>query len=237
VTLTVSSGPGQAAVPAVQGRTQPQASEALRRAGFRVAADHVYDDDVPSGRVISSAPGQGTLAERRSTVTLTVSRGPRPVTVPDVEGLDRAAAQDELTARGLQVGLTHRETAAADPGTVLEQSPAGGTSTAPGSTVRLVVAKAVPQAEVPDVTTEALTADAARARLRAAGFAVRERRRTVATAPEDGLVLAQTPGPGEDADRGSTVTIVVGRFEPPAPDTTPTPTPTPTVTPTATPVP
>jgi eukaryotic-like serine/threonine-protein kinase len=235
VTLTVSSGPGRAAVPAVRGLSRAAAARALRRAGFRPSTRRAYSGSVPEGRVIGSTPAQGDRAERRSTVVLTISRGPRPVQVPTVTGLDRAAAEAALRDRGLAASVTRRQTDAAQPGAVLAQDPAAGTSLAPGATVALVVAEAIPTVAVPDVVDATLAQ--ARAELRQAGFAVRVRRRSVDTPDEDGIVLDQSPAGGEARTAGTTVTLVAGRFEPPPPDTTPTPTPTPTPTVTPTPTP
>jgi eukaryotic-like serine/threonine-protein kinase len=52
----------------------------------------------------------------------------------------------------------------------------------------------------------------------------------VVTPDEDDIVLDQDPSPDTPLPRGSTVTIVVGQFEP-ATEPTPTPTPTPTPVP------
>ncbi len=37
---------------------------------------------------------------------------------------------------------------------------------------------------------------------------------------QDGVVLTQTPGPGESAKPGTTITVTVGRYTPPPPTTT-----------------
>jgi serine/threonine-protein kinase len=234
VTLVVSDGPGQSTVPQVSGLPRARAEAALREAGFKPSVRQVYSADVPSGRVISASPPDGSTAEKGATVALTVSRGAHPVSVPDVVGKDAAEARGLIEGRGLQPAETRRVTARQAAGTVLSQAPAGGTALKPGSTVRLVVAEAPPQAPVPDVSGD--TADEARQALRATHFKVRVVHQSVDTPDEDGLVVEQSPPAGTNADRGTTVTIRVGRFTPPAtPDGTPTPTPTATPSATATP--
>ena len=42
-------------------------------------------------------------------------------------------------------------------------------------------------------------------------------RQNVSDPSLDGIVISQSPGGGTKADRGSTVTIVVGHYKPPAP--------------------
>jgi eukaryotic-like serine/threonine-protein kinase len=85
---------------------------------------------------------------------------------------------------------------------------------------------------VPDVVDQQ-RADAEKA-LKAAGFEVRVREETVDTLDQDGTVISQDPADGEKRPKGSRVTIVVGKFEPPLnpePTATPTETPTPEPTP------
>jgi serine/threonine-protein kinase len=91
------------------------------------------------------------------------------------------------------------------------------------------VAKEPKQVEVPDVLGSEVN-DAVDA-LEEAGFRVRQREEAVQTPDEDSIVSEQDPPAGQKHDRGSRVTITVGRFEPenldPDPDATATPTPTP----------
>jgi serine/threonine-protein kinase len=230
VTLVVSEGPGQATVPQVAGLPRARAAAALRQAGFRVAVTQAYSADVPAGRVVSASPPEGSTAERGATVRLTVSRGAEPVTVPDVVGKDVAEARGLLEGRGLHVTQRDRVSQGAPEGRVLAQSPAGGGTAKPGSRVTLTVAKAPPSVAVPDLT--GATRDEARLELRRAGFSVRTVSQPVDTPDQDGTVVDQDPAPGEQRPKGSSVTIRVGRFTPPAPDTTPTPSPAASATPT-----
>jgi serine/threonine-protein kinase len=75
--------------------------------------------------------------------------------------------------------------------------------------VTITVAKAPPQADVPDVTTQ--RRGPATAALRAAGFKVAVDEQPVEDQAQDGTVIAQDPSSGK-ADQGSTVTITIGRF-------------------------
>jgi serine/threonine-protein kinase len=70
VTLTVASG--RVGVPDVTGRSQEEAVEALRAAGFDVRVELEYVDG-PAGRVLSQTPDDGSREIGR-TVTLAVSQ-------------------------------------------------------------------------------------------------------------------------------------------------------------------
>jgi serine/threonine-protein kinase len=212
VTIAVSAGPGETEVPDVVGDRREAAERELTEAGFKVDVTRAFDDEVERGRVVSTSPEPGTVAERGSEVALRVSRGPEQVTVPDVTGRGEDDARATLEDAGLQVESGSEASPDQDPGTVLRQDPEAGAEVERGSTVTIVVAEAPPPVSVPDVIE--LDEEAARAELESAGFTVRVRDEPVDGPDEDGTVLDQTPGPGEEADPGSRVTIVVGRFEP-----------------------
>jgi eukaryotic-like serine/threonine-protein kinase len=227
VTIIVSSGPGNATVPGVVGRKQAVAERMMKDAGFETDVRREPSDSVDRGRVISTQPGENTQLEKGGTVVLVVSEGPEQVSVPDVVGDDEDDARGALEDAGLRADVTEEESEDADPGTVLRQSPGAGEQVDKGSAVELVVAKAPPEVDVPDVVDQ--ERDAARQALRDAGFEVRVRQETVDTLDQDEIVIDQDPAGGEQLRKGSRVTIVVGRFEPPL---NPEPTPTPETTPT-----
>jgi beta-lactam-binding protein with PASTA domain/predicted Ser/Thr protein kinase len=224
VTLTVSGGPGDAAVPDVVGLTEKSAQNRLEKAGFKSRSRDETSDTVEKGRVIEVSPPTGTLLERGQTVTLVVSSGPEEVAVPDVLGKDRDAATESLNAAGLRPTFSERETADEDPGTVLEQTPRAGGKAPKDSEVKLVVAKAPPDVPVPDVSGDDL--QGARDALHAAGFKVSDSDRPVTDPAQDGFVIEQTPAAGQTAPKGSRVRIVIGKLS-----TKPTPTPSPTPAP------
>lgn len=219
VTLTLSDGPGTAAVPGVEGQSAADATRRLEAAGFQVRIRRRSSDTVPKGDVIGTQPGENTPAERGSTVILLVSAGPQKVAVPNVVGQSEDSARSTLTGAGFTVTVTQQDDAKATPGTVLSESPAAGTQADKGSAVTIVVAKQPSEVSVPNVVgeDEATAIDT----LTNAGFKVSEQRVTVTDEGQDGTVVQQDPSGGK-AKPGSTVTIGVGSFTPPTVPTTPT---------------
>jgi eukaryotic-like serine/threonine-protein kinase len=222
VTLTVSSGPGQVAVPPVDGLGERKASAKLTDVGLVV--DRVVrqaDDAVPEGRVIKTSPAAGQTVDRGSDVTLYVSSGPKQVAVPDVVGLTRQEAQQTLGNQGFQVATAEEGSDSADPGTVLRQDPAAGAQSDPGATVTIVVARAIPTVDVPDVLGQSATEAADT--LTAAGLEPRTSLQDTTDPSEDGIVLDQRPAPGTQAKQRAPVRIFVGRLvQAPTTPTTPT---------------
>jgi eukaryotic-like serine/threonine-protein kinase len=222
VTITVSSGPGEAPIPLVQGMPADEAADELRQAGFKSERRQEFSDTVRSGRVIGTNPAEGTSVRKGTTVTLIVSRGRERVAVPDLVGRSRDEAERLLREAELQPAFREREDAEAEPGTVLEQDPVAGTQVTKGGTVELVVAREPAEVEVPGVL-DATEEDAVQT-LEAAGFEVTVEDVNAETPEEDGLVLEQDPAENTPRPRGSEVTIGVGRFEPEAaPEATETP--------------
>ena len=214
VRLVVSGGPGTVSVPDVEGLPRSQARARLRAAGLRVEERRETSDEVPENRVVETVPGAGSQVDRGSAVTLVVSSGRERVAVPGVTGRTREEARSALEAAGLRVQIDEQETASVAAGTVTAQDPAAGARVAEGTTVTITVATEPEEAEeveVPDVTGETV-AEAVR-RLSGAGFEVNQTEREVESPDGDGTVIEQSPADGT-APRGSTVTIVVARFEP-----------------------
>jgi eukaryotic-like serine/threonine-protein kinase len=211
VTLTVSAGPQQVAVPQVVGLTVSSARGRLSKAGLQASEREQNSDTVEQGRVISVSPSEGQKVDKGSSVTLVVSSGKPQVQVPDVVGKSFDEASSTLQAAGFKVTRVDKESDK-DPGTVLSQNPKSGGRIDSGSTIALTVAKAPSEVPVPDVTGE--DAPAAIAALSGQGFVIDQQSKDVPTPDGDGVVLEQTPAGGKKAKKGSKVTIVVGKFNP-----------------------
>jgi serine/threonine-protein kinase len=212
VSVSVSSGPGDAQVPPVEGLTRRDARKALDRARFRIRERRERSTEVAKGQAIRTEPGAGTQLEIGLVVTLYISAGPPDVTVPDVTGRPLEDARAMLRDAGFRVTTTDEETVDAEPGTVLSQRPGAASEAPEGSTVDLTVARAPSKVDVPDVTGET-DSDAIRI-LQDAGLKIATERQDVETPEDDGVVLDQDPRGGRSAKPGDTVTIVVGRFNP-----------------------
>jgi eukaryotic-like serine/threonine-protein kinase len=210
VHLTVSGGPGQANVPSVAGLGRRAAAKRLAKAGFKVDEEEQFDDTVDKDHVIETRPAEGTPQDRGSTVTLIVSKGPEQVGVPNEVGKSLDDARTDLENLGFKVSVKREESDTTDPDTVLSQDPAGGEHDK-GSTVTLTVAKEPSEAEVPKIVGEDDTN--AVSALQDAGFKVSITREDTENLEDDGIVLSQDPDGGR-AKKGSTVEIVVGRFNP-----------------------
>jgi beta-lactam-binding protein with PASTA domain/predicted Ser/Thr protein kinase len=209
VTLTVSSGPRAVSIPAVVQVPQAQAERRLRKAGLKIGQLLPQSSStVPKGDATRTDPAAGTSVPAGTAVTLYVSSGPAPIRVPNTVGDTEAAAKAALSA--FTVKTVDQTSKTQPPGTVISQTPAGGTAPR-NSTVTLVIAQAPPTVKVPNVV--GFPWRAARRQLRSDGFTVVRQYQTVAKQSRNGVVVSQSPTAGSTQPKGSTVTIVIGRYQ------------------------
>jgi serine/threonine-protein kinase len=221
VTLTVSQGPGNAAVPSVFGLTKQQAEQAIKKVGLRVGrVIPESSDTVQTGYATRTDPGSGTQLPVDNQVTLFVSSGRPQTSVPPVTSISQQAAETDLTAANLKYTTTTQDSSTVTPGNVISQDPAPNTQVPQGSTVNLVIATKAPPttAPVPDVVGD--TSRAAQNTLKTAGFQVSVQTKDTTKQNQDGNVISQDPPAGKTANKNSTVTIVVGKYKAPTHTTT-----------------
>jgi serine/threonine-protein kinase len=230
VTLTVSTGRPKSTVPDVRGMTSTDAITALVQAGLG-ANQYDHFSSEPSGTVTAQNPKPGEVVLSGTKVRINVSRGLRTLGVPSIVGEPYANAASAIQGAGFDVARV--ETDSDEPkGVVIAQTPTAGSQAPAGSTVTLTVSKGPVTATVPDVTR--ITVADAQQLLEEAGFQSTVQEEDVTDPSQDGLVLSQDPPSGQ-AERGTTVTLIVGRLvSAPPPEEFPTDTTgaTPTTTPT-----
>ena len=224
VVIKVSSGKPKVSVPNVVGKQATDAVAALTEQGLK-ANIHSIHSAKDSGTVTGQFPKAGARLLKGDRVRINVSQGPKPVGVPPVVGSPFESAAGALQGAGFAVA--RRDVDSNDPkGIVVQMDPPANSLIAPGSTVTLFVSKGPTESSVPDVTSFS-RADAI-ATLRNSGFKVVVDVSDTDDPTLDGVVMTQTPGPGETAKPGTTITITVGHFV--APTTAPLPTTEPVTT-------
>jgi beta-lactam-binding protein with PASTA domain len=205
ISVTVSLGPERFAVPVLDGLTESQAVEALAAAGLQAGEiTRSWDALIPRGEVVSSAPAAGAELKADTPVALVISRGPQPVTLPDLTGTPVSEATSALTAEGLQVQTTEEFSTSFSAGRVISSVPTAGEKVNVGGTVTLVVSKGPPPVEVPYLIDM----------FREEAIALIERLGLVAKVQEGPFtplnrVINQDPRAGSFIPVGSTVTITI----------------------------
>ncbi|WEO97940.1 Stk1 family PASTA domain-containing Ser/Thr kinase [Streptomyces sp. FXJ1.172] len=138
IALTVSKG-SPIDVPDVTGDDPADARQQLTDAGLNVvvAPDRV-NSEYDKGKVAQQSPGGGSQAAEGDTVTLTLSKGPQMVEVPDVTGDSVEDAHKALEGAGFKVS-EDRGLLGLFGDTVKKQSVKGGGTAPKGSTITITI--------------------------------------------------------------------------------------------------
>lgn len=205
--------PAEVEVPDVVGRQMALATQLLEARKLRVNVAETYDEKTPPGQVVSQSPEAGSSVKEDRVVTIYVSRGGEELTVPDVKGLARRAAEEKLGKMGLKVGHVYEKEADSDTGTILAQEPAPGTKIVKGSSVDLTISKGkqIKLVRVPDYTGG--TVEAARTGLASIRLQVGTVTRQI-DKQAAGTILSQTPAGGASVEEGTEVDFVVAEPKP-----------------------
>ncbi|GAB3114059.1 Stk1 family PASTA domain-containing Ser/Thr kinase [Streptomyces calidiresistens] len=195
--------------PGVYDLPRAEAERVLDEAGLRAEFREEFSPVVEAGHVIATQPERGDRIRRNGTVTVTLSRGPEVVEVPDVAGMPEDTARDALREVGLTPGDSTAEFHPTVPrGAVISTEPAAGAERRPDSAVALTVSRGR-ELSVPDVV--GMPEGTAIQRLRETGFEVEVTGERVHAEQEAGTVAAQSPGTGESAGEGDTVTLEISK--------------------------
>jgi eukaryotic-like serine/threonine-protein kinase len=153
VRINVSKGPQPIAVANVLSLPLDQATSTLQAQGFQVSPRFVNNDQ-PANTVINQSPGPGASAGKGTVISLTVSKGPRTSTVPDVTSYDLGTAEQTLKSSGFRDKVVYQPVS--DPnsdGVVLSETPQGGTQAPKNTEITLTVG----QLSTGDTTTGTTT--------------------------------------------------------------------------------
>ena len=129
-------------VPSVIGKTKSSAKSTLESAGFSVTFEYGdYNNSVAADVVTAQSPSAKKQAAKGSTVTVTLSPGQKPITVPNVVGASQSHAESALAGAGLKYTYADSQYSDTVPaGSVISQTKSGETVAA-GTTITLTLSK------------------------------------------------------------------------------------------------
>jgi eukaryotic-like serine/threonine-protein kinase len=202
-------------VPRVTGLTLQQARAAVAEAAH-VDADEApvtvgaraYSESVAMGHVIAQRPAPDAHVKRADLdLVLRISRGTAYADVPDLAGATKRDATAALRAIGFAVDVRTEDSWEIPEGRVISSDVSAGVRAKRPGPIAIVVSSGPPRATVPDL--HGLAVDDATGRLDGSFETdVVEKGSEAAAA---GTVIGQSPGAGNRAVLGSTVTLTVAR--------------------------
>lgn len=211
VSVEVTTANEDVIVPNVILLNRNKAESVLAIYGLTAAFQEDYTD-CAVGLIAVQQPDAGSHTKAGTQVTLTVSKGKKLRTVPELVGKQYADAVSLLTENSLSPRIEYAADSAKPEGEILAQSIAAGTEVSQGTAVLLTVNSGGTLGEIPDVI--GMKAEDAKKAIEAAGF-----RMAVYVSDdykcEEGIVIAQTPSKGVHAEKEKLITVLLTEQEKP----------------------
>ncbi len=202
-------------VPDFTGKTLEEAEILASKAHVRLdSPDKRYDETIPPNRVISQRPSPYERVKINSKVTLVVSLGKEIVEVPDLKGMDLRQALLELERLELKPGAQSRDYSdEVGLNQVASQSPAAGAQVEKGAMVEIVLSDGPEPllVTVQDFTGMSITE--AESLLTVSGLVRGRVIDDVREGAQPGVIVSQSPEPGQLVIVGSAVDFVVGKAQ------------------------
>lgn len=159
ITVTVSLGVKQATIPSdIADPTSADGKDpikALENAGFtnikRDDSSAEYSMTLPEGALQSISETPGSTLDHNAEITVVLSKGLMPVTMPDIVGKTKDEAMTALDNAKLKTTVSEEYSDSVKSGSVISASPDSGTELHWGDSVKLTVSKGPETADVPNL--------------------------------------------------------------------------------------
>ena len=198
ISMLISAGPFTSTVPVVKNDTLAQAEAALQRVHLRYRIQKVGSNS-PVGTVLGTVPVAGKSWPQTRAVVIQVAASPP---LPSFVGENVRTAEQWAQQHGVTLQQQQEQNSQQPQGTILSQTPAGGSAYRQGETIIVQVSAAPAEVNVPYVI--GLTVQQATQELAAAGFQVQtERYSLIGNKVIDYSPIGQAPP-------GSTIVLDVG---------------------------
>lgn len=200
-------------VPDIRNSSETEAREKLSDLSLILeVTERVHNKDIPDGRIISQNPKPNEKNKITNPVKVVVSKGPRKVVVPKLEGESYDKVKLILEGEGLVEGTFDQEYSEYPNGFVIRQSIAPGISVDEGTTIDYVISIGPEKfimpsyigVDIEDVKTDLIVKD-----LISGNISYDSNSKYPA-----GAVLEQSIKPGSEVSRKSVVDFVVNNYKP-----------------------
>jgi len=202
---------GEVLVPTLEGKSLPEAVQALREAGLSLEkSGERSDEHLGAGKVLVQDPPGGVKLKRNRRVKVIVSLGMEVLQVPPMVGEPVRRAQIIIQQSGLQVGeisYAFHDQMGGD--RILAQEPPPGSQRMRKGRVDLLISKGARQKVYVMPLVEGEDLAAVTRVFQEAGFRVGNVRRESAPGVRSGIVVRQYPPSGYPLRGGDPISLVV----------------------------
>ncbi len=149
--FTMFSVPSDIVVPNLIGKQFSDAQKIAQSGHFNlVKSEDDYSDVLPAGSIYQEDPAPGRSIKAGKDVSVSVSDGPRLITVPDLSQMTLGRATETLAQSGLPQGtITYNYDEAIAKGIVVSEEPTASSNIAHDTPVNIVVSKGPPPPGAP----------------------------------------------------------------------------------------
>jgi beta-lactam-binding protein with PASTA domain/serine/threonine protein kinase len=188
------------------GMLEKQAKTEAKDEGIKIKVKSVTSTD-PVGVVISQTPKAGEPIAGKS-VTLTISKGPKPIDVPSAISLSEEEATNLLTESGFLVVKTRSYHDEIQKGFIISTKPDPNSKAPPESTVEIIISDGKPPVAIPNVEGKPYSEGAASL----SGIGLKATRvEQFSDEIDAGIIMGSDPAPGKKANVGSTIKLIVSK--------------------------
>lgn len=196
------------AVPDLSGKTVEEATQTLEKLGLTLEeGDKVYDSEYEEGQIVSQDPTAESKVKKGKVVTVSISKGSKEGTVPNIVGKSYDDAVYMIKKYGYDVGDVTIGKSDMPKDTVISQTPKDGEEAKSGSRIDFVVSQGTDDGTVIMPKLLGMTLEKAKEALKAEGLKIGEVGEDMSDAYSKGQVMWQQVGAGESVEEGSTINV------------------------------
>ena len=195
----------------IVGEKKSDAKEILEDLGFKVKEKSEYSDKYKKNIVTKVDPKEKSKAKKGSTVTITISKGKKQITVEDYTGMNIDTVKKKLEAAGVSVVVTAKKVDKSGnykENTIIEQSIKSGEKLTKGDAIELTYATLI--TVYPDFTNGKYTKDDVNTFCTenkiTCTFDEKE-----STSKEPGAIIEQSKKEGSEVSNGDTLKITTAK--------------------------
>lgn len=197
-------------VPNFAGMTIEAASSLAKEKNLTLVTDGTQETkDFQPGQIMAQDPSADTEVAKNSIVKVKIASDQNYAILPNYVGMDVTAAQTAIQKLGLTY-VVAEEQSTKPTGEIISQNPAAGTKMQLGQSVNIVKSKNVN--EIPVEVAFVIGATESQARNKLSVFNVQIKQAEDRSRAE-GIVLDQEPDSGTSLKPGSTVILVINKYE------------------------
>lgn len=199
-------------VPNFVGMTFDEAKKQAESSGLKLVKIKEAKSDKKAGEVLETDPKAGEMVSKGSTINATVS-GEEKIYMPNVVEDELNDAKTKLESLGVtNVEIKKDYSDSISEGKVISQDPSQNKEISKDTKVTLVVSLGKKYITIPELG--GLSETTARNKLNNLGLSVNVKTGKTTDQSSDGKVIDSTPSSGEGVVEGSTVTLIIGSYEP-----------------------